>query len=63
LIGRSPGLVSSYTQVAGCCRQAAQWGYAVQTAQPRDLGPLALAIGLLLILLIVVLTVGAAPIL
>jgi hypothetical protein len=33
----------------------------VQTAQPRDLGPLALAIGLVLILFVVVLTVGAAP--
>jgi hypothetical protein len=32
---------------------------AVQTAQPRDLGALALVIGLLLILLVVTLIVGA----
>jgi hypothetical protein len=34
----------------------------VQTARPRDLGPLALAIGLLLILFVVVLTIGSAPV-
>jgi hypothetical protein len=33
----------------------------VQTAQPRDLGPLALAIGFLVILFVVVLAFGAAP--
>jgi len=37
------------------------WGIAVQTAQPRDIGALALVVGFLLILLVVVLTVGAAP--
>jgi hypothetical protein len=33
----------------------------VQTAKPHDLGPLVLAIGLLLILFVVVLTVGVPP--
>ena len=33
----------------------------MQTAKPHDLGPLALAIGLLLILFVVVLTLGVAP--
>jgi hypothetical protein len=33
----------------------------VQTAQPRDLGPLALAIGFVLILFIVVLAFGVSP--
>ena len=56
-----PGV--NYNQFSGWHIQLENWGKTpVQTAQPRDLGALALAVGVLLILLFVTMAFGTPAI-